>query len=72
LKLELLKERVQQTTWDKMEIQNKAIKSIKGEMLVYNYGIRKRTPDEVRRLNQIISFRQNELREKLQRLEQKF
>lgn len=72
LRLELLKERVQQTTWDKMEVQNKAIKSIKGDMLVYNYGIRKRTPEEVRRLNQIISFRQNELREKLSRIEQKF
>eukprot|EP00347_Sterkiella_histriomuscorum_P023011 403336298 len=71
LELELLRERVQQTTWDKMDIQNKAIKSIKGDMLVFNYGIRKRAPEEHRRLHQIINFRRNELREKLQRLESK-
>jgi hypothetical protein len=54
-----------------MEVQNKAIKSIKSDMLVFNYGIRKRNPEEIRRLNQIINFRRNELREKLQRIEQK-
>jgi hypothetical protein len=46
LKLELLKERVQQSTWDKMEVQNKAVRSIKGDMLVFNYGIRKRNAEE--------------------------
>jgi hypothetical protein len=51
LKLELLRERVQQSTWDKMEVQNKAVRSIKGDMLVFNYGIRKRNPEEQRRLN---------------------
>jgi len=71
LKLELLKERVQQSTWDKMEVQNKAVCSIKGEMLVFNYGIRKRAAEEQRRLNQVINFRRNELREKLKRLEMK-
>ena len=69
LKLELLKERVQQSTWEKMEVQNKAVCSIKGEMLVFNYGIRKRAAEEQRRLNQVINFRRNELREKLKRLE---
>jgi len=38
-------------------------------MLVYNYGIRKRTPEEIRRLTQIINFRRNELKEKIQRME---
>ena len=71
LKLELLKERVQQSTWEKMEVQNKAVCSIKGEMLVFNYGIRKRAAEEQRRLNQVINFRRNELREKLKRLETK-
>lgn len=42
LKLELLRERVQQSTWDKMEVQNKATRSIKGDMLVFNYAVRKR------------------------------
>jgi hypothetical protein len=54
-----------------MEVQNKAVRSIKGEMLVFNYGIRKRDPQEQRRLNQVINFRRNELREKLKRLELK-
>jgi hypothetical protein len=44
LKLELLRERVQQSTWDKMEVQNKAVRSIKGDMLVFNYAVRKRDP----------------------------
>ena len=65
LKLELLRDRVQQTTWDKMEIQSKGVKSIKGDMLVFNFGLRKRSPEEQRRLTQIINFRRNELREKL-------
>lgn len=51
LELEVLRDRVKNTTYDKMEIQNKAIKSIKGDMLVFNYGIRKRSPEELRRLN---------------------
>jgi hypothetical protein len=71
LKLELLRERVQQSTWDKMEVQNKAVKSIKGEMLVFNYAVRKREPAEQRRLNQVLNFRRNELREKLRRIEAK-
>ena len=71
LKLELLRERVQQSTWDKMEVQNKAINSIKGDMLVFNFAVRKRNPEEQRRLNQVIGFRRNELREKLKRIESK-
>jgi len=29
-----------------MEVQNKAVKSIKGDMLVFNYAVRKRGPEE--------------------------
>ena len=50
LKLELLRERVKQTTWDKMEVQSKALKSIKCDTLVFNYTLRKKTPEESRRL----------------------
>lgn len=46
LKLELLRERVQQSTWDKMDVQNKAVKSIKGDTLVFNYAVRKRDAQE--------------------------
>jgi hypothetical protein len=34
-----------------MEVQNKALRSVKGDMLVFNYGIRKRSAEEQRRLN---------------------
>jgi len=54
-----------------MEVQNKAINSIKGDMLVFNFAVRKRNPEEQRRLNQVIGFRRNELREKLKRIESK-
>lgn len=54
-----------------MEVQNKAVNSIKGDMLVFNFAVRKRNPEEQRRLNQVIAFRRNELREKLKRLEAK-
>jgi hypothetical protein len=33
-----------------MEVKSKAVKSIKGETLIFNYTIRKRTPEEERRL----------------------
>ena len=40
-------------------------------MLVFNYAVRKRSPEEVRRLMQILNVRRNELREKLVRIETK-
>lgn len=40
-------------------------------MLVFNFAVRKRNPEEQRRLNQVIGFRRNELREKLKRIESK-
>lgn len=43
LRLELLRERVIDSTWEKMDVQSKATKSIQGETLLYNYSIRKRT-----------------------------
>jgi len=71
LQLELLKERTQELTWDKMEVQAKAVCSIRSDMLVHNYGIRKKETQETRRLEQIKNFRRNELRERIQRLEAK-
>jgi len=43
LRLELLRERVKESTWDKMEVQQKAVKSIKSDTLIFNYPIRKRS-----------------------------
>lgn len=72
LRLELLRERVIENTWNKMEEsgQSRAIKSISGETLVFNYPIRKREDTEQRLLDQLIGWRKVELREKLARIEQ--
>lgn len=56
LKLELLKERVIDSTWNKMQVQSRAIQSIQqdgAKMLLYNFGIRKRTPAEEKALQAI-------------------
>jgi len=50
LRLELLRHRVKQSTWDKMEVQQKAVKSIQSDTLIFNYPIRERTSKETRRL----------------------
>jgi hypothetical protein len=71
LKLELLRDRVVQKTWEKMEIPSKAVKSIKGDTLIFNYSLRKKTPEESKRLQQIVTFRKCELREKIARIEAK-
>jgi len=71
LRLQLLRERVKQSTWDKMEVQQKAVKSIQSDTIIFNYPIRIRTAAEKRRLNQIISARRIELKEKIMRYESK-
>ncbi len=43
LRLELLRERVIDQTWNKMETQSKAIKSIQADTLLFNFGVRKKT-----------------------------
>lgn len=50
LRLRLLRERVKESTWDKMTIQQKAVKSIQSDTLIFNYPIRDRTPKEKRSL----------------------
>lgn len=46
LKLELLREKVKAATWDKMEVANRAVKSLKGETKLFNYTVRKLTDAE--------------------------
>ena len=46
LRLELLRERVKQSTWDTMDVQQKAIKSIQSDTLIFNFPIRKRLSHE--------------------------
>lgn len=71
LRLELLRERVIENTWNKMEEsgQSRAVKSISGDTLVFNYPIRKREEGENKLLNQLIGWRKVELREKIARIE---
>lgn len=72
LRLELMKEKVQQNTWDKMEVQQKAVVSIAGDTMVFNYSIRKKTPVEHNLLRQITIQRKIELREKYARMEKAY
>ncbi len=44
LKLELLRDRVIDSTWNKMDIHSTAMKSIQNNQLLFNFAIRKRTP----------------------------
>jgi len=54
-----------------MTIQQKAVKSIQSDTLIFNYPIRDRTQKERRSLTIIMNSRKIELREKLQRIEEK-
>lgn len=69
--MQLLKERCKASTWDLMEIPSKGCKSIQSEKLIFNYSIRKRTPVEYRRLNTLILQRKIEIKQKIERMEQK-
>ena len=55
LVLELLRERVIESTWDKMDVQSKAIKSISTETMLFNFSVRKRTPAEQKVVNMVFN-----------------
>jgi len=71
LRLELLRARVKESTWDKMEEKNqsRAIKSIQSDTLIFNYPIRARSDAEMRKLEMVINTRKIELKDKMQRIE---
>lgn len=71
LTMQLLRERCISSTWDQMLEPQRACKSIAGDKLIYNYAIRKKTPQEERILRHLKLQRQIELRHKLERMEQK-
>jgi hypothetical protein len=71
LRLELLRDRVIDSTWNKMDIHSQAMKSVQNENLVYNFSIRKKTLHEQKLLNIIINQRRIELMEKYRRIEMK-
>ena len=55
-KQELLHKRIKERTWDTMDVQLKAINGLRENYLVYNYNIRKRQPEELRRYFKIFFF----------------
>lgn len=78
LRLELLRDRVEASTWAKMAGQqnaagdgepSRALKSIQNDTLVFNYPVRKRELAELRKLQMVVHARKMELREKLNRME---
>ena len=52
-----------------MEVQQKAIKSIQSDTLIFNYPVRKQSKEEQRTLQIVLNTRKLELKEKLKRLE---
>lgn len=71
LRLELLRDRVIDSTWNKMEVHSQAMKSIQNENLVFNFSIRKKTAQEQKLHTVLINQRKIELLEKYRRLEMK-
>tara|TARA_B110000285_G_scaffold230157_1_gene296216 strand:- start:495 stop:1298 length:804 start_codon:yes stop_codon:yes gene_type:complete len=69
LRLELLRNRVKKSTWDTMEEQQKAVKSIQNDTLVFNFPVRNREENEQRRFGQVCQMRKIELKERYTRLE---
>lgn len=58
-------------TYEKMEEQQKGVVSIKSDMVLNNYSLRIRTPEEDRRLRQVKIRRTLELKDKVAALEAK-
>ena len=71
LEYECLKERVKNETWDTMETHSTACISLDSDLLLFNYGIRKKTIPEVRKLKRILQFRRMELREQITGMEKR-
>lgn len=59
-KQEIIHKRIKERTWDTMDAQLKAINGLRENYLVYNYNIRKRGPEELRRfLHFFYNYRKN-------------
>jgi len=71
LKLELLKRRIEESTWAKMKDHSTAMQSIQNDGLLYNFSIRNRTEYEEKVYKMIVTQRKIELMEKYRRMENK-
>jgi hypothetical protein len=65
----MLRERVIDSTWNKMDVNSTAMKSIQNDSLLFNFSIRKRTPFEQKTLMMCVNQRKIELMEKYRRME---
>lgn len=63
MKQEILRQRIKMMTWDKMETQLKTITAISGNLIIFNFHVRKPTQAEIRKLNLVRGIRKMELRE---------
>jgi WD40 repeat protein len=66
---ELLQQRIKIKTLDSMEVNSRVLSSFLTDQIVYNYTIRKLTPDETTKFKKIRSYRAIELKEQLLRKE---
>ena len=71
LKLQLLRDRIEESTWAKMEIPSTAMQSIQNDNLIFNFSIRHKTAQEKKIHLMLVSQRKIELMEKYRRQEAK-
>ena len=48
MRQEILHKRIKEKTWDMMEVHLRAINGINTNLIVYNYHLMKRSPEELR------------------------
>eukprot|EP00825_Cyclidium_porcatum_P004670 TRINITY_DN1220_c0_g1_i2.p1 TRINITY_DN1220_c0_g1~~TRINITY_DN1220_c0_g1_i2.p1 ORF type:complete len:1061 (-),score=222.02 TRINITY_DN1220_c0_g1_i2:1563-4745(-) len=70
-KLEILHKRIKDRTWDQMKEHLTALNGLDLNIIVYNYHIRKRSPQELLQMKQIQDLRKIEIKEKQLRKENK-
>jgi hypothetical protein len=71
LRNELLFAKIKEKTYDTMAVHLKGLIALKSNNIVYNFQIRKITPEEKRKLKFALEIRRMELREKTAREERK-
>jgi len=70
-KQEILYKMIKEKTWDTMDEHLKAINGLNSNIIVHNFHIRKRSPLEIRKLNLVKNMRLLEIKEKLNRKDNK-
>jgi hypothetical protein len=62
--MQILLEKIKVHTWDQMDTHLKTLSGVKSRFLVFNFHIRKRDEQEVRRYQMILDMRRLEIRER--------